>query len=619
GKAAVIFGKDEITYKELNARANQLAHYLRARGAGPEVLIGIFVDRSMDMLVALLGVLKSGAAYVPLDPAYPMERIGFILQDAKAPILLTQNHLVPALPAHSAEVIRLDADWGRIAKESSDDLPRTALPSNIAYVLYTSGSTGKPKGVQVEHRNLTNFLESMRNKPGISSGDVLLALTTLSFDIAGLELYLPLVEGATVVLASREQCVDAKQLIGLLSQSGATMMQATPATWRMLIEAGWSGNPGLKVLCGGEGLPSDLADQVRTRCAELWNMYGPTETTIWSSIYQVTSRLTNTAPIGRPIANTTFYILDAQRQPVPIGAAGELYIGGDGVARGYFNRPELTAEKFVPDPFSSVPAARLYRTGDLARHLPDGNVQFLGRTDFQVKVRGFRIELGEIECAIAQHPLIQQAVVVVREDTPGDKRLVAYMVARGQISVGEVRDSLKQRLPDYMIPGTLVTLDEFPLTPNGKVDRRALPAPDPEQTIATTSMARTAVEEVLAEVWREVLQIPAIGIHDNFFALGGHSLSATRVVSRIQRIFKVEVPLRTIFERPTISQLAEALEMTQRPTVPTLEPELTSLPRDGVTSFPLSFGQQRLWVLDRLQPNTAAYNIPVVFRVRGAL
>src|SRR5581483_2400803 len=251
GKAAVIFGKDEITYKELNARANQLAHYLRARGAGPEVLIGIFVDRSMDMLVALLGVLKSGAAYVPLDPAYPMERIGFILQDAKAPILLTQNHLVPALPAHSAEVIRLDADWGRIAKESSDDLPRTALPSNIAYVLYTSGSTGKPEGVQVEHRNLTNFLESMRNKPGISSGDVLLALTTLSFDIAGLELYLPLVEGATVVLASREQCVDAKQLIGLLSQSGATMMQATPATWRMLIEAGWSGNPGLKVLCGG--------------------------------------------------------------------------------------------------------------------------------------------------------------------------------------------------------------------------------------------------------------------------------------------------------------------------------------------------------------------------------
>src|SRR5581483_3590157 len=385
--------------------------YLRERGAGPNTLVGIFVERSLDMLVALFGVLKSGAAYVPLDPSYPRQRIEHILEDARAALLVTQEILVDSLPDHSAAVIRIDADWGEIAQRSGDDVPAWAAPSDVAYVLYTSGSTGKPKGVQVEHRNLVNFLESMKKKPGITAADKLLAVTTLSFDIAGLELYLPLISGATVVLASREQASDGGQLLEMITASKATMMQATPATWRLLLEAGWKSTPGLKILCGGEALPGDLAEQVRSRCAELWNVYGPTETTIWSSLFHVDAPVGATAPIGRPLGNQTFYILDKHLQPVPIGVRGELYIGGDGVARGYFNLPEQTAAKFVTDPFSSVPGARLFKTGDMARYLPDGNVEFLGRGDDQVKIRGFRIELGEIEAALAQHPAVQHAVV----------------------------------------------------------------------------------------------------------------------------------------------------------------------------------------------------------------
>ncbi|HEY8670507.1 MAG TPA: amino acid adenylation domain-containing protein, partial [Terriglobales bacterium] len=430
---AVVYGNDSFTYGELNARANQLANYLRKSGVGPEVLVGLCVERSLDMMVGLLGVLKAGGAYVPLDPLFPKDRVAFIVEDAKAPLLITQSALLDTLPQHSARTICLDADWSEIAKESSEKLSSENMgplagPDNLAYVLFTSGSTGKPKGVQIEHHCLTNFLCSMQREPGISSNDVLLAVTTLSFDIAGLEMYLPLVSGARVVIASYEEARDGASILRLLETHKVTLMQATPVTWRLMIEAGWNGTGRLKILCGGEAFPRELADQLLPRCAELWNMYGPTETTIWSTLHRVREGETGAVSIGRPIANTDLYILDSNRRPVPMGVAGELYIGGDGLARGYLDRPELTAEKFVPHPFSSSARKRLYRTGDLCRYRRDGNVVFLSRIDTQVKVRGFRIELGEIESVLAEHKGVAQAVVLAREDRPGNPQLVAYVI-----------------------------------------------------------------------------------------------------------------------------------------------------------------------------------------------
>jgi amino acid adenylation domain-containing protein len=557
---AVVFQDQHLSYRELNDRSNRIAHYLRKSGVGPDVLVGIYLERSLDMVAGILGILKAGGAYVPLDPAYPKDRIGFILENAQAPVLLTQQSLVDTLPEHPATVIRLDTDWQLIARESTENLANPAAPRNLAYVLYTSGSTGKPKGVQIEHRNLVNFLTSMAKQPGLKSEDVLVAVTTLSFDIAGLELYLPLITGAQVVLASREQAVDGKELIALLEHSRATVVQATPATWRMLIETGWRGDSHLKVLCGGEALPSDLADLLLSRCAELWNMYGPTETTIWSSVYRVANTLANTAPIGRPIANTTMYILGAQKRPVPIGVPGELYIGGDGVARGYWDRPDLTAEKFLDDPFR--PGERIYRTGDLAKYLADGNIQFLGRADFQVKVRGFRIELEEIEAVLAQHPAVQQGVVIVREDRPGDKRLVGYLIPKvdQDPSTADLREHLKASLPEYMVPSLFVKLTSLPLTPNGKINRRALPSPDWSQIESLGSVAaRDPLEVMLVEIWQKVLGLPQVGVTDNFFDLGGHSLLAARLLSEVEKVAGREIPLSALFRGATVESLAQIL------------------------------------------------------------
>src|SRR5262249_55327843 len=399
---AVVCNGQQLTYRELNERANQLAHYLLSRGAGPEKLIGIFVERSPQMLVALLGVLKAGAAYVPLDPAYPKDRIAFIVEDAGLELLITQQGLGEALPPHQAQVVQLDADWPAIAGESKQNPDSGVRGENLAYVLYTSGSTGKPKGVEIEHRNLVNFLASMQREPGLAADDVLLAVTTLSFDIGGLELYLPLVTGAKVVIASREQASDGQQLLELLRGSGATVMQATPASWRLLLESGWTGNGKLKILCGGEALPRELAEQLLPRCGELWNMYGPTETTIWSSLYRVEDVNWTLAPIGRPIANTQMYVLDGQGQVLPIGVAGELYIGGDGVGRGYWRRPELTGEKFVADRFREVSGARLYRAGGVGRYLAGGNLLYLSRMGKHGKGRGVRVEVGGIGAVPAQ-------------------------------------------------------------------------------------------------------------------------------------------------------------------------------------------------------------------------
>lgn len=564
---AVVFEEKALTYAELNARANRLAHALRARGVGPGTRVGICVERSLEMVVGLLGILKAGAAYVPLDPAYPAERLSFMLGDADVPVLLTQQRLVGALPRSRASILCLDTDWPAIAEAAAHNPISGATPEDLAYVIYTSGSTGRPKGVQIPHRAVVNFLHSMRRKPGLSREDTLLAVTTLSFDIAALELFLPLIVGARVVLVSREVASDGVELAEALARHGATVMQATPVTWRMLIESGWQGDGKLKMLCGGEALSPELATQLLERGGTLWNLYGPTETTIWSTLCEV-ARGEGPVLIGRPIANTRVYALDSHRCPVPVGVAGELYIGGEGLGRGYLNRPELTAERFVPDPFSSEPEARLYRTGDLVRFRPDGNLEFLGRLDHQVKIRGFRIELGEIEAALDRHPQVRQAIVLAREDQPGQKRLVAYVVpeAGALLAIGDLRTYLKERLPEYMVPSAFVVMEALPLTPNGKVNRTALPPPGTDRPELTETFVPpgTPEETTLASIWREVLGLDRVGVHDNFFDLGGDSILTIQIIARASQVGLRFSP-KQLFQYQTIAELAATARATATP------------------------------------------------------
>ncbi len=563
---AVVFGKESLTYGELDCRANQLAHHLIKLGAKPNGLVGICLERSLEMVVGLFAILKAGSAYVPLDPAYPRDRIAYMLENSEAPLLLTQAQLAPNLPTGTAKVVLIDADWPEIARQSQET-PTLALdPENRAYVIYTSGSTGKPKGVEVLHRGVVNFLTTMAERPGLTSGDRLLGVTTLSFDIAGLEIYLPLTQAASLEIVSREVATDGKQLLAKLATSGATVMQATPATWRMLLEAGWAGDPRLKILIGGEAVPQALASQLLQRSASVWNVYGPTETTIWSTLSKLQIGQ-STVTIGRPIGNTEVFILDKFLQPVPIGVAGELHIGGDGLARGYLRRPDLTAEKFIAHPFNPDSDARLYKTGDLVRYLPNGNIEFLGRIDHQVKIRGFRIELGEIESVLRQHSGINETVVVAREDTPGDKRVVAYFVpANGAApTAGELRSFLKEKLPEYMLPSVFVMLKSMPLTPNGKVDRRSLPAPVQAELApqATFAAPRDSVESRLVQIWEAVLGVRPIGVKDNYFELGGHSLLAVKLMSRIAQAFGKTLPTATLLQAPTIEQLATILRQAE--------------------------------------------------------
>jgi amino acid adenylation domain-containing protein len=560
---AVVFESQQLTYAELNRRSNQLAHYLRKRGVGPDVLVGLCVERSLDMIVGLLGILKAGGAYVPLDPAYPKDRIAYIMEDASAPVLITQKKLVPGLPPQQTETVLIDADWPAIETELPANPARKAKPENLAYVIYTSGSTGKPKGVQLEHRSVVNFLCSVQKEPGLHEDDIVGAVTTLCFDIAGLEIYLPLITGAEVVVISREEASDGKRLQARMQNAGITVMQATPATWRLLLEAGWPGSPKLKILCGGEAFPRELADKLLPHCGSLWNMYGPTETTIWSAVYQVTAGGEGTVPIGHPMANTQFYIVDEKMNQVPVGQEGQLLIGGDGLARGYQNRPDLTAEKFIPDLFSKKPGARLYQTGDLARYLADGNISFLGRMDHQVKIRGYRIELGEIESVLATHPSVHHSVVVAREDTPGDKRLVAYMVpSRDQRPVSRMlREYLAAKLPDYMVPSGFVVVDAMPLTPNGKVDRKALPLPTRENSAIEREFVapRDALEKQLVGIWESVLGIAPIGVTDNIFDLGVNSLIAAQLFAKIEKTIGSKLPPAPLFQAPTVESLARLL------------------------------------------------------------
>ncbi|HEX7648317.1 MAG TPA: amino acid adenylation domain-containing protein, partial [Noviherbaspirillum sp.] len=623
---AAVFEGTTLTYADLNAKASRLAHYLRSLGVGPDVLVGLCVERSLDMIVGLLGILKAGGAYVPLDPAYPPERLAHMLADAKPAVLLTQQHLLAQIDRAGVPAFCLDTESHALAGRPAHNPANTALPDNLAYVIYTSGSTGKPKGVAVRHSGLVNFIDTMQCRPGIAHDEVLLSVTSLSFDIAALELFLPLVAGARVVLASRETATDPGQLAALAEHCGATMMQATPSTWRMLADHGWpqSTRP-LKVLCGGEALPVDLARQMLQHAPAIWNMYGPTETTIWSTLDCIASVEENPS-IGRPIGNTRIYILDGHLNPVPIGVAGEVFIGGEGLARGYLHRPALTAERFIADPYSDLPGARMYKTGDLARYLPDGRIDYLGRIDNQVKVRGFRIELGEIEAALENCEGVVQAIVVARDDATGGKRLAAYVVPAQGMDAGAavdgmtraeaLRTALAQSLPDYMLPSCFVWLDRLPLTPNGKIDRKALPAPDMNHGDSAYAAPRTPDEEALAAIWAEVLKIDRIGIHDNFFALGGHSMLAAQVISRIGKAFQVALPLRTLFEMPTVAAIVKRIDEA-RQEQPVFAAAITPVDRSGPQ--PLSFGQMRLWFLDRFDTGTALYNIPIAIRMQGRL
>ena len=559
---AVVFESGELTYGELNARANRLAHHLMALGVGPETLVGVCMERSPMLIVGLLGILKAGGAYVPLDPNYPPARLAFMLADTQAPVLLTQEALVGQLSSYEGRILCLDRDWDAIAGEPDSNPPCRTAAENLAYVIFTSGSTGKPKGVQVEHRSVVNLLNAMQSAPGIGEDDVLLAVTTLSFDIAALEIFTPLIVGARIVIASCDDTVDGARLHDLIGRHTVTILQATPATWQLLLEGGWEGSPTLTAMCGGEELNAELAGKLVKRCKALWNMYGPTETTIWSSIAPI-REVGDFIPLGHPIDNTAIYVLDLAGKPAPIGVAGELAIGGVGVARGYLNRPDLTAEKFVPDPFSTVPGARLYRTGDLARYRADGNIEFLGRLDDQVKIRGFRIELGEIEAVLASHPAVRQALVRARQDTLGDKRLVAYVVPTDPALSGpeQLRGLLRERLPSYMHPTAYVALDELPLTANGKIDYKALPAPDGSAYASGYEEPVGEIETGLAAIWAQVLKLEKVGRHDNFFELGGHSLLATQVISRARDKFDLHIELEGIFLAGTVRELAEYINV----------------------------------------------------------
>ncbi|WP_414542078.1 amino acid adenylation domain-containing protein [Nostoc sp. CCY0012] len=629
---AVLFENQQLTYRQLNQRANQLAHYLQKLGVSPEVLVGICVERSLEMVIGILGILKAGGAYVPIDPSYPQARLAFMLENSQAPVLLSQQNLVAQVGDYATKVICLDTDWGKIAQESQEK-PLTDVSShNLAYVIYTSGSTGKPKGAMNSHQGICNRLLWMQDTYQLTTADCVLQKTPFSFDVSVWEFFWPLLTGARLVVARPDGHRDPAYLVNLIKQEQLTTLHFVPSMLQAFLEAeGLESCKSLKrVICSGEALSAELQKRFFARLsAELHNLYGPTEAAVDVTYWMCSLDSTHhqTVPIGHPIANTQIYLLDKYFHPVPVGVIGELYIGGVGVARGYLNNPELTAEKFIPNPLYTEQGERLYKTGDLARYFPDGSIEFLGRIDHQVKIRGFRIELGEIEAKLIQHSVVQDSVVIVREDNPGDKRLVAYIVAKtdnlesvnNSELISNLRKYFKENVPEYMIPSAFVLLEKLPLTPNGKIDRKALPIPDLTQFIPESEFAApvTPMEEMLVGIWTQVLGLEKVGVNDNFFELGGHSLLATRVISQIRQAFKVELPLRRLFESPTVAELAKDVQ-TAINTGKGLElPPINRVWREQ--DLPLSFAQQRLWLLDQLDPGNHTYTIPTAVRLTGSL
>ena len=563
---AIYDEKRKVTYSELNKKANKLARHLHASGAVEGSLVGVCIERGTDLLVALLAIQKAGCTYIPLDPIYPKDRLALILEDGNPVIMLTERKLLNNLPETPAKNIYIE-EVAAYENESDENTNFMVTPETVAYLIYTSGSTGRPKGVQIQQRALVNFICSMAKKPGIKADDIMLAVTTISFDIAGLELYLPILYGATIAIATQETSMNPELLIQKIEATGATILQATPVTFRMLNSAEWIGAKGLKILCGGEAMPKELSYDLIRKCGELWNMYGPTETTVWSTVEKVEvdeNDKTGYVNLGKPIDNTYIYVLNTEFQPVPIGYPGELFIGGDGLAKGYFNLPVMTNDKFLPDPFSGIPGSRMYRTGDLVQQTEAGKLEFLNRVDSQVKIRGFRIELGEIESALAQYPTTTDSVVIVREDTPGDKKLVAYIVKKEkqETDIPELRVYLKTKIPDYMVPSAFVFIDKFPLTPNGKIDRKALPSPMEAvpQEDKVYLAPQTETEKKVASIWCEVLKSKQIGIDENFFEIGGHSMLAVTLMVKVEKELGVRLPLASLFDHVTIQDMAKLLE-----------------------------------------------------------
>ncbi|MFP5264067.1 MAG: amino acid adenylation domain-containing protein, partial [Blastocatellia bacterium] len=607
---AAIFGEHQISYQELNEKANQLAHYLITRRAGPDVPVGICVNRSIEMIVGLLGVLKAGGAYIPLDPTCPDQRLAYMVEDCKASLILTQESFRQIFSAIRAEVICLDAGWDAIAIHDKHNPAVSLSEDNLAYVIYTSGSTGQPKAAMNVHGAISNRLLWMQDQYKLQAKDRVLQKTPFSFDVSVWELFWPLMTGAAQVIAKPDGHRDSKYLIELIQHHGVTVLHFVPSMLEVFLQEKDASlcNSLRLVVCSGEALWHELQLKAFETLpeAELHNLYGPTEAAVDVTWWKCEPNNADRAvPIGRPISNTQMYILDKQVNPVPVGVAGELYIAGNNLGRGYLNRPDLTAERFIPDPYGEKAGGRLYKTGDIARYDKEGRIHYLGRADHQVKLRGFRIELGEIESVLMQHEQIREAVVTVQE-TDGGKRLVGYVVASGQQKpdVNELKVYLKQRLPDYMTPAVFVTLESMPLTPNGKLDRRALPAPGRNDFQGENKYVapRTLVEDMLVAIWEDLLKVNQVGIYHSFFDLGGHSLLAIQLMARVNRAFHSNLALRVLFESPTVSGLAEQIEKALASGEGREIPQVEPIPRQGPP--PASFSQENLWLFEQLSPGT---------------
>ncbi|MFZ5515905.1 MAG: amino acid adenylation domain-containing protein [Candidatus Zhuqueibacterota bacterium] len=635
GAVAVMRGDDVMTYRELNARANQCARYLRRLGVGADSLVGINLDRSFEMIVGLMGILKAGAGYVPLDPNYPADRLEFMIRDARLSVILTRQALAESLPSNQATIVRLDSDWNAIAAESMENAQVSVDPKNIAYVIYTSGSTGKPKGVVITHQSVVNHNLAVTRLFELTPADRVLQFASINFDAAVEEIFPTLLRGAAVVIRDGNGVLPSgAELQSMVRKYNITVLDLPTAYWhewvyeQSLLNETAPDSLRLVIVGGDKASAEKLIAWRRSTSGRVaWiNTYGPTEATVIATAFELKKDAGDwdsqvELPIGSPIQNTTTYILDSHLQPAPVGIPGELYIGGLCLARGYLDRPELTAEKFIPDPFGEIPGARMYRTGDLVRYRPDGQIEFIGRADFQVKIRGFRVELGEVESALLRHPSVRETIVIVREEAPGDKRMVAYcaLTPDAALSATDVRNYLAGILPEYMVPTAVVLLESLPKTPNGKIDRRALPSPEfgrPELESVFVA-PRTPAEELIADIWSQVLHVRKVGAFDSFFELGGHSLLATQVVSRVRDVFQVELPLRSLFESPTVAAFAQHIEQAKMAEKGIQAPPIRKTSRQQPS--PLSFAQQRLWFMDQLEPGSAMYNIPDAVRLTGAL
>ena len=622
---ALVYEGGELSYADLNRRANQLGNYLRSLGVGPDMRVGLCLERSPEMVIAILGVLKAGAAYVPLDISHPILRLATMLEEAQAPVLVTRQEMWAQWPSQWVQAVCIDTEVEAIARCSSGNMGVRPNQDNLAYVMFTSGSTGRPKGVMVTHAGLSNYLKWALDTYPVREGKGSPLHTSMSFDLSLTSLFPALATGQSVIVMKETEELEAL-VEGLHAGVGFSIVKATPshlAVFReMLSERDQIAAPSAFVI-GGEALSYDDVEWLRERApaTRLINEYGPTETVVGCCVYEIGEERGNTGPvpIGRPIANTQLYVLDGQQEPAPLGVPGELYIGGAGLARGYLNRADITAERFVPHPFSRSGGERLYRTGDLVRWKTGGDLEFLGRIDHQVKIRGFRIELGEIEAVVEEQVGVRQAAVIAREVSDGDEtELVAYVVAEPELKMDEIRQAVRERLPEYMVPRCWVRMDSLPLTANGKLDTRMLPAPEQQAGgLDSYTPPRNPAQEMLGQIWEQVLGVERIGIRDNFFDRGGHSLLATQVASRVRAAFAVELPLQALFEAPTVEKLADRIEQEKQSGLQRRMPPVKHVERAG--PLPLSYAQQRLWFMEQLHPGSTAYNVPLAVQLEGHL